>query len=151
MSLNIKSPEAHELAAELARLTGESMTKAVTEALRERLERKRRERDREKMVAEAMAIARRVVSYPRKDRRPHGEFLYDEEGRRRARGDPALDRPRDGARHHRRPRPGAPHRRPAHPRERGLGPNTVPDDRDCGVGRAGRMVPLASTKEPARP
>lgn len=44
MSLNIKSREAHELAAELARLTGESMTKAVTEALRERLERKRRER-----------------------------------------------------------------------------------------------------------
>ena len=47
MSLNIKSREAHELAAELARLTGESMTKAVTEALRERLERKRREHDRE--------------------------------------------------------------------------------------------------------
>ena len=39
MSLNIKSPEAHELAAELARLTGESMTKAVTQALRDRLER----------------------------------------------------------------------------------------------------------------
>jgi hypothetical protein len=37
MSLNIKNPEAHELAAELARLTGESMTKAVTEAIRERL------------------------------------------------------------------------------------------------------------------
>ena len=32
MSLNIKSPKAHALAAELARLTGESMTKAVTEA-----------------------------------------------------------------------------------------------------------------------
>ena len=80
MSLNIKSPEAHELAAALARLTGESMTRAVTEAIRERLERKRRERDREKMVAEAMAIARRVAKYPRKDRRPHGDFLYDERG-----------------------------------------------------------------------
>jgi hypothetical protein len=33
MSLNIKSREAHELAAELARLTGESMTKVVTEPL----------------------------------------------------------------------------------------------------------------------
>jgi antitoxin VapB len=76
-SLNIKSAEAHELAAELARLTGESMTKAVTEAIRERLQ---RERNREKMVAEAMAIARRVATYPRKDRRPHGEFLYDERG-----------------------------------------------------------------------
>ena len=47
MSLNIKSPEAHQLAAELARLTGESMTKAVTEAIRERLERKQRDRDRD--------------------------------------------------------------------------------------------------------
>jgi antitoxin VapB len=80
MSLNIKSSEAHQLAMELARVTGESMTKAVTQAIRERLERKRRERDRERMIAEAMAIARRVAAYPREDRRPHGEFLYDEHG-----------------------------------------------------------------------
>jgi antitoxin VapB len=39
MSLNIKSEEAHRLAREPARLTGESMTAAVTEALRERLDR----------------------------------------------------------------------------------------------------------------
>jgi len=39
MGLNIKSDEAHRLAEELARLTGESMTATVTEALRERLER----------------------------------------------------------------------------------------------------------------
>jgi antitoxin VapB len=80
MSLNIKSAEAHELAGELARITGESMTKAVTEAIRERLEREQRRRDEEAVVAKAMAIARRVASYPRKDRRPHGEFLYDERG-----------------------------------------------------------------------
>jgi antitoxin VapB len=80
MSLNIKSPEAHELAAALARLTGESMTRAVTEAIRERLEREQRHRDQEAVVAEAMAIARRVASYPRKDRRPHGELLYDDRG-----------------------------------------------------------------------
>jgi len=42
--LNIKNEETHRLAQELARLTGESMTAAVTEALRERLERVRRER-----------------------------------------------------------------------------------------------------------
>jgi|CXWL01.1.fsa_nt_gi antitoxin VapB len=35
--LNIKNPETHKLAAELARLTGASMTEAVTEALREKL------------------------------------------------------------------------------------------------------------------
>jgi antitoxin VapB len=80
MSLNIKSPEAHELATQLARVTGESMTKAVTEAIRERLEREQRRRDEEAVVAKAMAIARRVASYPRKDRRPHGELLYDERG-----------------------------------------------------------------------
>jgi len=44
VSLNIKNEETHRLAQELARLTGESMTAAVTEALRERLERVRRER-----------------------------------------------------------------------------------------------------------
>ena len=37
MSLNIKNPEAHALAARLAERTGETMTEAVTTALRERL------------------------------------------------------------------------------------------------------------------
>lgn len=38
MSLNIKSPQAHRLAKELAQLTGESMTEAVTIALQQRLD-----------------------------------------------------------------------------------------------------------------
>ena len=37
MSLNIKSEEAHRLAKELGELTGESMTEAVIESLRQRL------------------------------------------------------------------------------------------------------------------
>ena len=37
MSLNIKNREAHRLAEELAKLTGESMTVAVTIVIRERL------------------------------------------------------------------------------------------------------------------
>jgi antitoxin VapB len=41
MGLNIKNPETYRLAQELAELTGESMTTAVTEALRERLARAR--------------------------------------------------------------------------------------------------------------
>ncbi len=45
MALDIKNEEAHLLAQRLARLTGESMTEAVTEALRERLERLGRERE----------------------------------------------------------------------------------------------------------
>ena len=39
MTLNIKDPEAHKLARKLADHTGETMTRAVTEALRERLAR----------------------------------------------------------------------------------------------------------------
>ena len=41
--LNIKNREAHQMAEELSRLTGESMTTAVTIALRERLARVRQE------------------------------------------------------------------------------------------------------------
>ncbi len=44
MALSIKTAEADELARSLARLTGESMTKAVTIALRERLSRERARR-----------------------------------------------------------------------------------------------------------
>lgn len=45
MALSIKTAEADELARSLARLTGESMTEAVTVALRERLARERARRD----------------------------------------------------------------------------------------------------------
>ena len=38
MQLNIKNGEAYRLATELATLTGESLTEAVTKALAERLE-----------------------------------------------------------------------------------------------------------------
>jgi antitoxin VapB len=42
MALSIKSEEADRLARELVGLTGETLTTAVTEALRERLQRQRR-------------------------------------------------------------------------------------------------------------
>lgn len=45
MALSIKTVEADELARSLARLTGESMTEAVTTALRERLARERARRE----------------------------------------------------------------------------------------------------------
>ena len=45
MALSIKTDEADRLARELARLTGETMTQAVTKALAERLERERAARD----------------------------------------------------------------------------------------------------------
>ena len=82
MSLNIKNPEAHELAAALARLTGESMTKAVTEALRERLERERRRRGARDLSAELLAIGRRCAAHmrPPVHSSDHGDLLYDEQG-----------------------------------------------------------------------
>jgi antitoxin VapB len=55
--LNIKSDDAYRLASELAALTGESLTAAVTAALRERLERERRERDQELAARRARIAA----------------------------------------------------------------------------------------------
>ncbi len=43
MGMNIKNEETHQLAREVAALTGESVTGAVTQSLRERLERLRAE------------------------------------------------------------------------------------------------------------
>ena len=43
MSMNIKNKETYRLTKELSKLTGESLTTAVTEAVRERLDRVRRE------------------------------------------------------------------------------------------------------------
>lgn len=47
MALSIKTDTADRLARELARLTGETMTEAVTKALAERLERERAAREAE--------------------------------------------------------------------------------------------------------
>jgi antitoxin VapB len=80
VSLNIKDPEAHKLAHTLAKETGESMTRAVTEALRERLERVRRQRQPEATIADLLAIGRRCA-YTLKDKPvDHGALLYDERG-----------------------------------------------------------------------
>jgi hypothetical protein len=43
-SLNVKDPEAHRLAQAIAAETGETLTRAVTEALRERYDRLQRRR-----------------------------------------------------------------------------------------------------------
>jgi antitoxin VapB len=81
MSLNIKNEEAHRLAAELADLTGESMTAAVTEAIRERLERLRREQ-RPSRVKRLLAIGKDCAKHLKQPWRTvdHGEYLYDEKG-----------------------------------------------------------------------
>lgn len=58
--INIKSDEAWRLATELAGLTGESLTSAVTEALREKLEREQRSRDRALKETRLRALAQEI-------------------------------------------------------------------------------------------
>lgn len=82
MSLNIKNDEACQLASELARLTGETMTGAVTVALRERLEREKRHRGADALARELHAIGQRCASLlrPGPSAIEHGDLLYDEQG-----------------------------------------------------------------------
>ena len=80
MSLNIKDPEAHRLAQTLAKETGETMTHAVTEALRERLERIHQRRRPESTMAELLAIGRRCANALKTKPADHGTLLYDERG-----------------------------------------------------------------------
>jgi antitoxin VapB len=81
MSLNIKNEEAHRLAQELAAITGESLTTAVTRALSERLERTRRAQQKplaERLLRIGRDCATRLKEpYKSMD---HGELLYDEQG-----------------------------------------------------------------------
>lgn len=81
MALNIRNAEAERLAAELARLTGETKTGAVVTALRERLTRVRRARGRPPLADELVAIARDCASLPVLDTRSSEKILgYDEHG-----------------------------------------------------------------------
>ena len=71
MSLNIKNEETCRLASELAELTGETKTGAITVALRERLEREQRERSAEARTEEAashLGTLRRVLARRRSRR-----------------------------------------------------------------------------------
>jgi antitoxin VapB len=80
MALNLKSAEADRLARELAAATGESITRAVTVALSERLERHRRA-GRPALLAELQAIRRRTGRLRRRDKRSADEILgYDKDG-----------------------------------------------------------------------
>ena len=79
MAINIKSEETQKLTRELARLTGESMTTAVTEAVRERLERVKRTRGgglAERLVEIGRDCARRLKEPFRSE--DHGSLLYDD-------------------------------------------------------------------------
>lgn len=81
MGLNIKNEETHQLAMQLASLTGETMTRAVTIALQERLEREKRRRHRVGIAARLLQIAHRCTSRPVLDERHPDDVLgYDAHG-----------------------------------------------------------------------
>jgi len=81
MSLNIKNKETHRLARELAALTGENVTTAVTESVRQRLERVRQARGAG-LAARILAIGADCATHLKEPFRSvdHGDLLYDERG-----------------------------------------------------------------------
>jgi antitoxin VapB len=82
MSLNIKSTEAHRLARELAQLSGVSLTHAVTEALREKLDRERHRRRGKPLSAELLEIGKRCAAHIKAPVKSsdHAGMLYDKNG-----------------------------------------------------------------------
>jgi antitoxin VapB len=81
MALSIKDPEADRLARAIAKTTGETLTAAVVQALRERLIRVRRARAKRRLADELDEIALHCAALPVRDRRSADEIVgYDEQG-----------------------------------------------------------------------
>ena len=81
MGMNIKNEETYKLTKQLAKLTGESLTTAVTEAVRERLVRVRTERG-EDLAERLLVIGRDCAAHLKEPFRTvdHGALLYDDRG-----------------------------------------------------------------------
>lgn len=81
MALSIKNPETERLAREVAQETGESLTQAIQESLKQRL-RNLQTRRRSRITTEKLEeILRRVDSLPNLDDRSADEILgYDNHG-----------------------------------------------------------------------
>ena len=81
MALSIKNPEVDRLARELAELTGETMTEAILQALKERLRRERGKAYPIPLHEELQVIRERCASLPVLDDREPDEILrYDADG-----------------------------------------------------------------------
>jgi antitoxin VapB len=79
MSLNIKNEKTHRQARELARLTGESMTVAVSEAIRERLERV--QGNKKDLAERLLEIGRECAAHLKEPYKSMDiDDLYDEKG-----------------------------------------------------------------------
>ena len=82
VTLEIRDPEADNLAQELARTTGETIPQAVVNALRERLAREKARQNRPQALAEMlMRIGQACAALPLLDTRTADEIMgYDERG-----------------------------------------------------------------------
>jgi antitoxin VapB len=81
MSLNIKDPEIHRLARELARRNHETVTKAVGIAIKERLERQKKSERRKGRLEWLLQLSERTAPLL-KDLPPSdkiGDLLFDQE------------------------------------------------------------------------
>ena len=81
MGLNIKNAETQRLVQELAAMTGESLTGAVTESVRERLDRLR-DKDGGTMTDRLLAIGRDCAGRLPEPYRSadHADLLYGDDG-----------------------------------------------------------------------
>jgi antitoxin VapB len=81
VALNIKSDEAHKLARQLAKLTGESLTDTVITAIRERLSRVRLG-SKPELADRLTEIGKDCAAQIKEPYRSidHGELLYNEKG-----------------------------------------------------------------------
>lgn len=77
IGLNIKNKQTHQLAVEVAALTGETMTQAITVALKERLQRLQREQDVPAVLARVQAVLEGLRPERPQD---HATLLYDDQG-----------------------------------------------------------------------
>jgi antitoxin VapB len=82
MGLNIKNHAAHQMAAELAELRGISLSKAVTDAIRNELEREKQQRAKSGLSDELLEIGRRCAAHMRGpiSSSDHAAMLYDDQG-----------------------------------------------------------------------
>lgn len=79
--MHIRNKAADDLATALARITGESKTEAVIQALRERLEREQQARRKRGLSEELNEIAAHCAALPRLTQATADEILgYDEAG-----------------------------------------------------------------------
>jgi len=81
MALSIKNPDVDQMARELAEITGESLTDAIANALKERLEREAGKRNRNRFREDIHRIQQRISRLDRRIKLSDEDIIgYDEAG-----------------------------------------------------------------------